>query len=87
MYGGYPRGGMSNLTRRACYKCGNVGHYAGKQRIARASNWTTHVNRGLLLIRTSLLQLYVDSPPARPVLTAPTGKQPGTRDRDSHSRI
>lgn len=21
---------MSSLSRRACYKCGNVGHYAGK---------------------------------------------------------
>lgn len=20
---------MSSLTRRACYKCGNIGHYAG----------------------------------------------------------
>ena len=28
---GYSRGAqtMSTLTRRACYKCGNVGHYAG----------------------------------------------------------
>ena len=26
---GAPAGGkMSNLSRRACYKCGNVGHYA-----------------------------------------------------------
>lgn len=22
---------MSSLARRACYKCGNVGHYAGQQ--------------------------------------------------------
>ncbi|KAF2713604.1 hypothetical protein K504DRAFT_141918 [Pleomassaria siparia CBS 279.74] len=22
---------MSSLSRRACFKCGNVGHYAGKQ--------------------------------------------------------
>jgi hypothetical protein len=22
---------MSSLGRRACYKCGNVGHYAGKR--------------------------------------------------------
>lgn len=21
---------MSSLSRRACYKCGNVGHYAGR---------------------------------------------------------
>ena len=28
---GFHRGtpDMSTLTRRACYKCGNVGHYAG----------------------------------------------------------
>lgn len=24
---------MSSLTRRACYKCGNVGHYAGQQHL------------------------------------------------------
>lgn len=24
---------MSSLSRRACYKCGNVGHYAGQQYI------------------------------------------------------
>lgn len=23
---------MSSLSRRACYKCGNVGHYAGQSR-------------------------------------------------------
>lgn len=23
---------MSSLSRRACFKCGNVGHYAGKLR-------------------------------------------------------
>jgi len=22
---------MSSLSRRACFKCGNVGHYAGEQ--------------------------------------------------------
>ena len=24
---------MSSLSRRACYKCGNVGHYAGQRQI------------------------------------------------------
>jgi hypothetical protein len=24
---------MSSLSRRACFKCGNVGHYAGKLRL------------------------------------------------------
>jgi len=26
----WQRSNMSTLTRRACYKCGNVGHYAGE---------------------------------------------------------
>ena len=26
---------MSSLSRRACFKCGNVGHYAGEPSFAR----------------------------------------------------
>lgn len=32
---------MSSLSRRACFKCGNVGHYAGKPHTPRALLWRT----------------------------------------------
>lgn len=29
---------MSSLSRRACFKCGNVGHYAGKPHPGKAND-------------------------------------------------
>ena len=49
---------MSTLTRRACYKCGNVGHYAGEwYSLAQMTCAYSNMSRGLFLVRASLLQL------------------------------
>ena len=48
---------MSSLSRRACYKCGNVGHYAGQSRAGyrRLSQCKLIWCRGVLIVGTPLL--------------------------------
>ncbi|KAF2140084.1 uncharacterized protein K452DRAFT_310423 [Aplosporella prunicola CBS 121167] len=69
-----PQKNMSSLSRRACYKCGNVGHYAGMCLALRGMRKLTTF-RGLLLVRETLLQLqatrYVRRPLLDPSLTIP----------------
>ena len=53
---------MSSSRGRACYKCGNVGHYAGEALLCTYSRVeyllnANDINRGLLVFRTPLLQL------------------------------
>lgn len=49
---------MSSLGRRACYKCGNVGHYAGSSFVESAWRMLAdRVGRGLLVFRETVLQL------------------------------
>lgn len=45
---------MSSLTRRACYKCGNVGHYAGTvDNTAILRLWDTHILQRCALPRNA----------------------------------
>ena len=48
---------MAGVTRRACYKCGNVGHYAGM--LAHLDclgvGMLKLLSRGLLILRETML--------------------------------
>lgn len=48
-------GVMSSSLRRACYKCGNVGHYAGRSSSPKAPGAFLTSFRGLRLFRASML--------------------------------
>lgn len=73
---------MSSLSRRACYKCGNVGHYAGQQHASQAGEQGMQANimqkyahhQNAYAITVSFYASLVL--PLR-ALTVSTGKQPG----------
>jgi hypothetical protein len=50
---------MSSLSRRACFKCGNVGHYAGKPHLRKAMAHAAVTLSGAAIARWRLQQWYL----------------------------